>query len=80
MPKFLRRAYLTDLTDSQWAVIALMIPEAVPGGRPRKADRREIVQAILYLLRAGCAWRLLPHDVPPWQTVYYYLRRWRREG
>jgi transposase len=43
-------------------------------------EQREIVEAILYLLRAGCSWRLLPHDSPPWQTVYYYLRRWQREG
>lgn len=57
-----------------------MIPDAAPGGRPRKVDTREIVEAILYVLRAGCAWRLLPHDFPPWQTVYYYLRRWQREG
>ncbi len=80
MPKRRRRAYSTDLTDSQWAVIAPMIPDATPGGRPRRADKREIVEAILYFLRAGCAWRLLPHDFPPWQTVYYYLRRWEREG
>ncbi len=64
-----RRAYSTDLTNSQWAVIAPMIPDAAPGGRPRKAGKREIVEAILYLLRAGCAWRLLAHDFPPWQTV-----------
>ena len=75
-----RRAYPTDLTDAQWAAIAPMIPEARAGGRPRKAGKREIVDAILYFLRAGCAWRLLPHDFPPWQTVYYYLRRWEREG
>ncbi len=75
-----RRAYPTDLTDAQWAAIEPMIPDARPGGRPRKAGRREIVDAILYFLRAGCAWRLLPHDFPPWQTVYYYLRRWEREG
>jgi len=75
-----RRAYPSDLTDAQWAAIAPMIPDAAPGGRPRRADKREIVEAILYVLRAGCAWRLLPHDFPPWQTVYYYLRRWQREG
>ena len=57
MPKR-RRRYPSDLTDSQWAVIGPMIPDASPGGRPRKADKREIVEAILYLLRAGCAWRL----------------------
>jgi transposase len=75
-----RRAYPSDLTNGQWAVIEPMIPEAAPGGRPRRAPKREIVEAILYLLRAGCSWRLLPHDFPPWQTVYHYLRRWEREG
>ncbi len=75
-----RRAYPSDLTDDQWGVIAPLIPDAVPGGRPRKAEKREVVEAILYFLRAGCAWRLLPHDFPPWQTVYYHFRRWEREG
>jgi len=75
-----RRAYATDLTDGQWALIAPLIPEAEPGGRPRKAPTRDLVDAIFYFLRAGMAWRLLPHDLPPWQTVYYYLRRWQREG
>jgi putative transposase len=75
-----RRAYATDLTDGQWALIAPLIPEAEPGGRPRKASTRDLVDAIFYFLRAGMAWRLLPHDLPPWQTVYYYLRRWQREG
>ena len=75
-----RRRYPSDLTDAQWSVVAPMIPDAAPGGRPRKVDKREIVEAILYLLRAGCAWRLLPHDFPSWGTVYYYFRRWEREG
>src|SRR5918993_2541532 len=75
-----RRSYATDLTDGQWALIAPLIPEAEPGGRPRKAATRELVDAIFYFLRAGMAWRLLPHDLPPWQTVYYYLRRWQRDG
>ena len=75
-----RRAYATDLTDTPWALIAPLTPEAEPGGRPRKASSRALVNAILYFLRAGMAWRLLPHDLPPWQTVYYYLRRWQREG
>jgi transposase len=60
-----RRGYATDLTDGQWALIAPLIPEAEPGGRPRKAAARELVNAILYFLRAGMAWRLLPHDFPP---------------
>jgi transposase len=80
MPRRKRRAYPSDLTNGQWSVIEPMIPDAAPGGRPRRAPKREIVEAILYLLRAGCSWRLLPHDFPPWQTVYYYLRRWEREG
>jgi len=68
------------VTDEQWDLIAPLIPEAQAGGRPRKATSRELVDAILYFLRAGMAWRLLPHDLPPWQTVYYYLRRWQHEG
>jgi len=71
-----RRRYDTDLSDAQWEVLAPLIPDARSGGRPRKATSRELVDAILYFLRAGVAWRLLPHDLPPWQTVYYYLRRW----
>jgi len=81
MPRSKRRKrYPTDLTDNQWAVLEPLIPDAKPGGRPRKADKRRVVEAILYQLRAGSAWRLLPHDFPPWQTVYYYLRRWQAEG
>jgi transposase len=57
-----------------------MMHDAAPGGRPRRAPKREIVEAILYLLRAGCSWRLPPHDFSPWQTVHPYLRRWQREG
>lgn len=74
------RTYPTDLTDAQWAAIAELVPEALPGGRPRRASSRELINAILYMLRGGQAWRLLPHDFPPWQTVYYYLRRWQAEG
>jgi transposase len=81
MPRSKRcKRYPTDLTDNQWAILEPLIPDAKPGGRPRKAEKRRIVEAILYQLRAGSAWRLLPHDFPPWQTVYYYLRRWQAEG
>ncbi len=75
-----RRRYATDLTDREWALLAPLIPAPKPGGRPAVHDRRELVDAMLYWLRAGCAWRLLPHDFPPWQTVYHYWRVWRREG
>ena len=75
-----RRRYPTDLTDAQWALLAPLIPPAKLGGSPAIHDRRELVDAMLYLLRAGCAWRLLPHDFPPWRTVYHYWRVWRRQG
>ena len=76
----IRSSYDTDLSDEQWLKIASFFPKANRRGRPRKIDFREITNAILYLIRAGCAWRLLPHDFPQWQTVYYYFRRWQQEG
>jgi len=75
-----RRRYPTNLTDAQWQFLAPLIPPPKPGGRPAVHQRRELVNAMLYLVRAGCAWRLLPHDLPPWQTVYHYVRCWRLEG
>jgi len=75
-----RKAYPTDLTDDEWRVLGPLLPPAKSGGRPRRVDLREIVNAIRYLLRAGCAWRLLPHEFPPWPTVYAYFRRWERDG
>ncbi len=75
-----RRAYPTDLTDAQWAVLEPLVPPPRPGGRPPKHPRRELVDAMLYVLRSGEAWRRLPHDLPPWQTVYHYFRLWRRDG
>ena len=75
-----RRRYATDLSDREWALLAPLIPAPKPGGRPAVHDRRELVNAMLYWLRAGCAWRLLPHDFPPWQTVYHYWRVWRQQG
>lgn len=62
------RTFPTDLTDEQWAFID-PLPPAGSGGQPEKHDRHEIVNAVLYVLRTGCAWRLLPRDFPPWQTV-----------
>lgn len=75
-----RKAYATDLTDAEWALLAPFIPPAEPGGRPRSTDMREVINAIFYLLRGGCAWRLLPHEFPKWKTVYHYQRAWRRAG
>ncbi|MEV4172446.1 IS5 family transposase [Nonomuraea sp. NPDC049709] len=75
-----RRSYPTDLSDREWEVLALLIPAPKLGGRPAVHERRESVNALAYWVRAGCAWRLLPHDLPPWQTVYHYWRIWRIEG
>ena len=85
-----REDYPTDLTDEQWqsGVIAQrnlplvqpLIPPPKSGGRPRKTGMRQVLNAIFYLLRSGCAWRLLPHDFPPWQTVYTYFRQWKKDG
>lgn len=71
--------YPTDLTDEQWALIEPKVGPK-PGGRPAKHPRREVVNAILYVNRAGCAWRLLPKDFPPWQTVYGHFRAWNNDG
>jgi transposase len=75
-----RKAYDSDLTNSEWAILTPFIPPALPGGRPRKHDIREVLDAIFYISRGGCAWRLLPHEFPPWQTVYHYFRAWRKAG
>ena len=76
------RGYPSDLTDAQWQVIAPHLPAEVPGrrGRPRVWPLRAIVEAILYLDRAGCAWRYLPDSFPPWPTVYGYFAAWRDDG
>ncbi len=76
------RGYPSDLTDAQWQVIAAHLPVDQPGrrGRPRVWPRRRIIEAILYLDRTGCAWRYLPADFPPWQTVYGYFAAWRDDG
>ena len=75
-----RKPYPTDLTDVQWAIVEPLIPSAKSGGRPRKVDMREIVNAILYINRAGCQWDMLPHDLPPKSDVYFYFARWRDDG
>jgi putative transposase len=75
-----RKPYPSDVTDGQWRLITPSIPPPKPGGRPREVDVREVVNAILYVVRTGCAWRQLPHDFPAWQTVYYYYRCFERCG
>ncbi len=75
-----RRAYPSDVTDAQWTLLAPLLPPAKPGGRPRGVDLREVVDGILYILRTGAAWRYLPHDFPPHETVYTYYNAWRQDG
>jgi transposase len=76
----MRRPYLTDLSDAEWNHIEPHLPAANGHGRPRAHSLREILNAIFYLLKSGCQWRLLPHDFPRWSTVYWYFRKWRLDG
>ena len=73
-------SYPTDLSDAEWELLEPLVPEAKRGGRPEKYSKREIVNGVRYVTRTGCAWRLLPHDLPLWTSVYYYFRKWRRDG
>jgi putative transposase len=75
-----RQPYPTALNDTEWAILEPLIPAAKPGGRPEEYPKREIVHAILPVLRPGGAWRHVPHDVPPWGIVYHYFWRWRKDG
>jgi putative transposase len=75
-----RQPYPTDLSDKEWNSIQHLVPEAKPGGRPEDYPKREILNGIFYLLRSGCSWRMLPHDLPPWRIVYYYCWQWRKDG
>ena len=75
-----RKAYPSDLNDRAWAILEPLIPPAETGGRERGVEMREILNGILYVLRSGCSWRMLPHDLPPWSTVYDYFRKWRLSG
>jgi putative transposase len=72
--------YPSDITDAQWALIEPHLPPEPGGGRPRKTDARDVLDAILYILRTGCQWRYLPIDFPPKSTVWRYFDQWRRDG
>src|SRR5215210_6400500 len=76
----MRRAYQTDLSDEEWEVLEPHLPVPQAPGRPRVHPLREILDAVFYVVRGGRAWRLLPHDFPPWRTVYHYFRTWRIDG
>jgi putative transposase len=75
-----RQRYPSDLTGPEWELIRGVIPPEVGGGRHRDTDMRAVVNGILYLVRSGCAWRMLPKDFPPWTTVHHYYRLWRKNG
>jgi len=73
-----RKAYKTDLTDAQWQILEPLVPPPKSGGHPRTVNMREVVNGIFYVLRTGCGWEMLPHDLPPYSTVYQYFRRWQK--
>jgi putative transposase len=75
-----RLPYPTDLTDDEWLILKPLLPPDKAGGRPRKYPMREVINGIQYILRGGCAWRLMPHDLPHWQTAYQTWRAWRQDG
>jgi transposase len=75
-----RQAYPSDLTDEQWELLEPLVPALSAEAAYHVHERREVVNAILYGLRSGCPWRLLPHEFPAWGTVYDYFRKWQREG
>jgi putative transposase len=76
----MRKAYQTDLSDAQWSCLESHLPAPKANGPPRIYPLREILDAIFYVVRSGSQWRLLPHDFPPWKTVYHYFRSWRLDG
>src|ERR687897_151353 len=76
----MRKAYQSDLSDAEWSCLEPHLPAPEANGRPRLHSPRKILDAILYVLKSGCAWRLLPNDFPPWKTVYHYFRSWRLNG
>ena len=76
----MRDAFPADLSDPEWALLARLLPAPKPTGRPRKWPDRLIADAVFYVLRSGCAWRMLPREFPPWPTVFSRFRRWRLDG
>jgi putative transposase len=73
-----KKRYSSDLTDEEWAILEPLIPAAKLGGRPRKANMREVLNGIFYVLKTGCQWENLPKDLPPSGTVYDYFNQWRK--
>jgi putative transposase len=76
----MRKTYPTDLSDAEWTRLRLYMPLQKAEGRPHTHSLRDVLDAICYVLKSGCHWRLLSHDSPPWSTVYYHFRRYRLNG
>jgi transposase len=76
----MKRSYSTDLTDAEWKCLQSYVPAPKHRGRPRIHSTREILNAVFYVLKSGCPWRLLPRNFPPWESVYFWFRRWRIDG
>lgn len=72
--------YDSDLTDGQWKIIEPLIPPPKKGGRPRTLDMREVINAVFYVSKSGCQWRMLPNDFPKWKSVYNYFSAWKKDG
>jgi transposase len=72
--------YSSSLTNAEWNLIEPMIPGAQKLGRPARYKKRDVLNGIFYVVRSGCAWRLMPHDLPPWRICYYYFMVWRQQG
>jgi putative transposase len=75
-----RHAYPSDLSDAEWDLLVPLLPPARRDVRPRKYDRREVINGMLYVLRGGTTWRMMPHDLPPWRSTYNLFRDWRISG
>src|SRR5476651_2276376 len=74
------KTYPSDLREEEWALLDPLIPRARKAGRPEKYSKRAILNAIFYLVRSGCAWRMLPNDLPPWKLVWHYFAHWKQQG
>lgn len=75
-----RQIYPTDITDEEWAILSPYLEIDGSRGPLRTVNLREVWNGVLYVLGEGCRWRSLPHDLPPWGTVNYYFRKWRKDG
>ncbi len=74
------KRYPTDLSEAEWSLLEPLLPAPRKRGRPRLHSTREILDAVFYVLKSGCQWRMLPRDFPPWKTVFHYFRIWRLDG